>query len=364
VVPLFLSWGALFSYETRTAAILLPFAALAAGLVWAEASRRFGAWLSPLPGAFERHRLLVIAVLLLVCARALHFFGFGTDSLKAVYFWPFCVAAALYAGRYTIRPLSGAFAFRINVPILLLATLVLAAAAGTVRYPGPQLLHQQLRAQRAIGKPEVNVHLYDLFESGKLNQPVIGNYWYFQSLPDIGPLNRLLTCGANCNLQNVLRDVELTTEAHYLLVEDLFLPAATVRNLAFCRGLEPMFSEGTVRLFHIDRGRFQAKAEDCKADPELSRPAIIKLYPPATMAGVGFNLQPDGMSALGVQCKNASQSSVIHWNGTPLASAFGGADAVSGLVSPRLYAKPGKYKIDVLDRETGMRSAPVEFEVK
>jgi len=102
----------------------------------------------------------------------------------------------------------------------------------------------------------------------------------------------------------------------------------------------------------------------CSPAPEVPRPAIEILYPAETLAGQGFNIQADGSSALAIKCRNASGSSVIVWEGSRLVTAFGGPTAVSGIVPKDLFAQPGKYRIEILDVKTNVKSDPASFEVK
>lgn len=106
------------------------------------------------------------------------------------------------------------------------------------------------------------------------------------------------------------------------------------------------------------------KAPEVPPVPPVPRPVIETLYPPETLAGQGFNVQKDGSSALAIKCRNATASSVIVWEGARLATAFGGPASVSGIVPNDLFARPGKYRIEILDATTNVKSDPATFEVK
>jgi hypothetical protein len=102
----------------------------------------------------------------------------------------------------------------------------------------------------------------------------------------------------------------------------------------------------------------------CSPAPDIPRPAIEILYPAATLVGQGFNIQPDGSSALAIKCRNANASSAIVWEGARLVTAFGGPTAISGIVPKDLFMRPGKYRIEILDVKTNVKSDPATFEVK
>ena len=97
---------------------------------------------------------------------------------------------------------------------------------------------------------------------------------------------------------------------------------------------------------------------------EQSPPAIDALYPSRTRAGQVFNLQPDGSAALAIGCRNATNSSVILWEGRRLDTAFGNANLISAKVPDELFAHRGRYRIEILDPATTLKSAPVYFEVR
>lgn len=98
--------------------------------------------------------------------------------------------------------------------------------------------------------------------------------------------------------------------------------------------------------------------------PPVPRPMIETLYPSETLAGQGFNVQNDGSSALAIKCRNATASSVIVWEGSRLVTAFGSPASLSGIVPNDLFARPGKYRIEILDATTNVKSDPASFEVK
>jgi hypothetical protein len=85
--------------------------------------------------------------------------------------------------------------------------------------------------------------------------------------------------------------------------------------------------------------------------PAQGEPATIRLIQPvSTRAGLSFNQQPNGMSALSVVAENARADSVIVWQGKEMATTYGGPASLSCLVPAELYAKPGQYEVYLNDR--------------
>ena len=87
------------------------------------------------------------------------------------------------------------------------------------------------------------------------------------------------------------------------------------------------------------------------------------MVPSQTRAGAGFQVQPDGNSAIWIECIGATPDTVIVWDGANLQTTFGGT-AVSGLVPRSLYAEAGRKAVSLLDTATGLRSEPAVFDVK
>jgi glycosyltransferase involved in cell wall biosynthesis len=67
---------------------------------------------------------------------------------------------------------------------------------------------------------------------------------------------------------------------------------------------------------------------------------LVKLGIEGTEPGVGFNVQPDGRSALWIECENATEETVVVWDDVPLRTAFGGPRLLTASVPAELYASP------------------------
>ena len=146
-----------------------------------------------------------------------------------------------------------------------------------------------------------------------------------------------------------------------MLVDDAALSSGTARLMDHCAGLENVFTDGAIRLIRVDQAHIETT---CKVDPEAIRPVIEKLYPAETMVGARFNIQPNGSAAIAIACRNASAQSVIRWAGRELRTGYGGDKALSAEVPGDLFGTRGSFPIEIWDKGTDLRSAPVQFEVK
>jgi hypothetical protein len=90
-------------------------------------------------------------------------------------------------------------------------------------------------------------------------------------------------------------------------------------------------------------------------------PILVSISPASTVAGQAFNVQADGRSAIGVNFKDATGAAVIVFGSKPLDTAHG-ADFLSAIVPPELYANPGN--VPVFIRDAGGESNKVDFVVK
>ncbi|HEX7705164.1 MAG TPA: glycosyltransferase family 4 protein [Thermoanaerobaculia bacterium] len=105
------------------------------------------------------------------------------------------------------------------------------------------------------------------------------------------------------------------------------------------------------------------RLEDLRYTPRLATPLIRVLHPDQTAAGEGFNVQPDGTSALAVECENAGMFTTIFFGDEPLRTTFGNSSFLSALIPPKLLAKPGQHFVQLRDEMAG-ESNRVEFRVK
>jgi hypothetical protein len=93
-------------------------------------------------------------------------------------------------------------------------------------------------------------------------------------------------------------------------------------------------------------------------------PVLQQMGPMKTKVGVGFNVQPDGESAIWTMTENATRRTVIVWGERRLQSSFGGSNSVTALVPKELYSKPGQFQLYLLDTKTGKKSNSLVFIVE
>lgn len=95
------------------------------------------------------------------------------------------------------------------------------------------------------------------------------------------------------------------------------------------------------------------------ADPV---PLIKEIYPASIRAGQLFNVQPNGRSALGIAGANFLPDAVIEIEGQPLDTVVADRNAISVFLDDKFFAKPGRLKIVVRNKD-GKASLPVELPV-
>ena len=91
-------------------------------------------------------------------------------------------------------------------------------------------------------------------------------------------------------------------------------------------------------------------------------PEIRTIHPDTTVAGKGFNVQPNGISAMGMTGANFLPGAKILFNGKELETSFGGLDQLGVIVPSTEFAKPGKIKITVKNPD-GKLSPAKDFTV-
>lgn len=91
------------------------------------------------------------------------------------------------------------------------------------------------------------------------------------------------------------------------------------------------------------------RVSDTAAERRIFKLAIRNLHPVSCVAGSGFNVQPNGQSALGVDCDNATPGSVIVWGTTMLATWYDHPSFVSALVPPELCELPGSVEVYLMN---------------
>jgi GT2 family glycosyltransferase len=94
---------------------------------------------------------------------------------------------------------------------------------------------------------------------------------------------------------------------------------------------------------------------------DVPLPRILKLHPEFAHVGQRVNEQPDGTSALVIECSNATPVTIILWNGTPLTTTFGSDNLMSGVLPEGFSKRPGEMEVR-LANDFGI-SVPAVFRV-
>ncbi|HVT45802.1 MAG TPA: glycosyltransferase family 4 protein [Thermoanaerobaculia bacterium] len=133
------------------------------------------------------------------------------------------------------------------------------------------------------------------------------------------------------------------------------LPLTAASNLlAVLRGEEPP---------PIDSGsRAKPSPEQFRYVPNLPAPSMKTVHPVSARAGAGFNVQPDGSSAISVECESAGMFTTIVFGDTPLRTTFGTSSFLTALVPAALIARPGIVRIQLRDEMSG-DSNTIEFPI-
>lgn len=97
-------------------------------------------------------------------------------------------------------------------------------------------------------------------------------------------------------------------------------------------------------------------------DPASAPPVSSQLYPSSTAAGVGFNPQPNGDSALAIEGAGFRPGAIVEFGGKSLETTFGTQTALSALVPAALTRTPGIVKI-VVKNADGKQSGPATFAI-
>jgi hypothetical protein len=97
---------------------------------------------------------------------------------------------------------------------------------------------------------------------------------------------------------------------------------------------------------------------------KIAPPVLKEIGPAKITAAQGFNVQPNGQSALWCKTENATKTTVIIWGDRMLLTTFGSPKELTALVPQELYAKPGQFTIYLLDRGTGLKSNSMVIAVK
>lgn len=91
---------------------------------------------------------------------------------------------------------------------------------------------------------------------------------------------------------------------------------------------------------------------------------ILGMGPSKVQTGIGFNVQPNGSSAMWVKTENATKDMVIVWGTEKLPTTYNNPNLLTAIVPKALYSKPGKFNIYLLDQKNNEKSNSLALTVK
>lgn len=92
-------------------------------------------------------------------------------------------------------------------------------------------------------------------------------------------------------------------------------------------------------------------------------PVLTKLYPEETKAGQGFNVQPNGKSAIGMTGANFLPGAKLVLNGVAQETNFSDIDRMTAFFDQKFYQQPGRVKATVRNPD-GKESPSIDFTVR
>ena len=95
---------------------------------------------------------------------------------------------------------------------------------------------------------------------------------------------------------------------------------------------------------------------------EADRIRINKIYPDSTVAGVRFQIQPNGQSAIAVEGINFQSGAIVLFNGRDLKTTYGNSGFISALVPDDSISHVGAFKLRVRNAN-GDASNEIDFHV-
>jgi glycosyltransferase involved in cell wall biosynthesis len=112
------------------------------------------------------------------------------------------------------------------------------------------------------------------------------------------------------------------------------------------------------------QGRMVIQCEELRnaAEPDLAPIRLVRLGIEHARAGVSFNPQPSGESALWLVAEDATPGTVVVMDSVPLVTALGEDGILTALVPEGLCERPGRYVIHLQRRQ--QRSNALEFVVE
>jgi hypothetical protein len=117
-----------------------------------------------------------------------------------------------------------------------------------------------------------------------------------------------------------------------------------------------------LRLFPDGTGALDLPGAPIVPINESDRVRIDRIYPDSTAAGVKFQIQPNGQSAISLAGANFQPGAIVIFNGRNLPTTYGNSGLVSTLVPDDLIARAATIRVRVLNAN-GDASNEIEFNI-
>lgn len=260
VIPLFIIWAFLFSYDQRFLSIVLPFFALAGGCAtevflvkfqqfWRNNStpKRIISIVS-LAGAL----ILLTASVFSITLHVPPHVAFKVFR-KHVYFqqlcnlwvWPFLAAVIILAGRFSLK-----FEFRSHFATSAAAAILFFFGLQQTILNTPLLLHNQRERMKEAGNPQINKLIYSAHDAGEFeNSPIYTDYLPMKYLPKISRLY-LYEDFSNLIQEKQIRKLISDNKASYVLARTACWPNHTVDWLSQS-GCQILFDDSGYKLVKL-----------------------------------------------------------------------------------------------------------------
>ncbi len=260
--PFYIIWALFFSYESRTLALFIPFAAACAASgsltlfdsIEAALGRKF--W-----PRWRTSRATLVAGLCVLGATgiAASFFGLGRGQgifteqsawFRAVRFlgpW-FFVAVVLVLGVGTLGRGRGLKLSVSASSTIILLMLVLAVLHFSVLTP-VRIEAMQVEAQKTVGLPDLNYALYNLQRIGRLQGMIASDYFFLGHLPELRDYYLESGFPPEIGVADIQQIVAKPSVA-YLLLNDSKLPPGT-RKWLLSHHFSTVVDESGYRLIEV-----------------------------------------------------------------------------------------------------------------
>lgn len=135
------------------------------------------------------------------------------------------------------------------------------------------------------------------------------------------------------------------------------LGRAASQRIQSCFSMETVGDQLRGFLF---RGARRASAEDLAA-PQ-NRLLLRAISPQQSRVGTGFNVQPDGNSAISIEAEHATRATLVQMGEKLIPTTYGNPNYLTAVVPKKILRKPGRYRVHL--RDGTRESNPLDFVVR